>query len=249
MPDPFRIGILGGMGPEAGVLLQSLIIAATPARADQDHLEVITFTNPHVPDRTASLQQDGGESYLRAVVDSLLVLERAGVSVLVMACNTAYARLPEIQRHVKTPMVNIVELAKQEIAAAEGRAGILATDGTVRNGLFALAGAPDKIITPGDARQREVMAAIYAIKGGEKAAVAASRLDGAIADLRGAGCGRIILGCTELSLCHDDLTTRHGAIFIDPMQLAAMELVRLARGSGVPDDGAPAAIATEAVQH
>ncbi len=62
----FRIGIVGGMGPMAGVLLQKLIIEATPAEQDQDHLEVICFTNPHVPDRTRSLQEDDGKVTLRS---------------------------------------------------------------------------------------------------------------------------------------------------------------------------------------
>ena len=52
MKKHFRIGILGGMGPEAGILLQSLILRETPAEKDQDHIEAVTYTNPHVPDRT-----------------------------------------------------------------------------------------------------------------------------------------------------------------------------------------------------
>ena len=58
---PFRIGIVGGMGPMAGVYLQELIIEATPASRDQDHLEVVCFTNPHVPERMRSLAEDGGQ--------------------------------------------------------------------------------------------------------------------------------------------------------------------------------------------
>ena len=36
--EPRRIGIIGGMGPEATVLLMSRIIPATPATDDADHV-------------------------------------------------------------------------------------------------------------------------------------------------------------------------------------------------------------------
>ena len=142
MNKPYRIGILGGMGPEAGILLQTLIIQETPAKKDQDHLEVFVYTNPHVPDRTQSLKEDGGDSYLKAVIDSLKLLEKGNVDILAIACNTAHARLPEIQKSIQTPILNMVELARQEILATQGSVGILATDGTVSSGLFSIPSEP-----------------------------------------------------------------------------------------------------------
>jgi aspartate racemase len=230
MREHFRIGVLGGMGPEAGVLLQSLIIRATPAKRDQDHLEVIAYTNPHVPDRTESLAEDGGDSYLGAVVDSLRLLERAGVDVLVMACNTAHARLPEIQASVETPLLDIVDLAKREIAAASGRVGVLATHGTVKSGLFSLPKHPDKTHSLREDQQGEVMAVIHAIKRGVRDETIITRLGKVITDMRKARCERFVLGCTELSLFHDELAGRLGKIFIDPLRLAAKELVGMGRG-------------------
>ncbi|HSK08278.1 MAG TPA: hypothetical protein VK911_01780 [Vicinamibacterales bacterium] len=49
---PFRIGIVGG--PMAGVYLQQLIIEATAAAGDQDHVRVVCFPNPHGPERMQS---------------------------------------------------------------------------------------------------------------------------------------------------------------------------------------------------
>jgi aspartate racemase len=230
MREHFRIGLLGGMGPEAGVLLQSLIIRATPAERDQDHLEVIAYTNPHVPDRTESLAVDGGESYLRAVIDSLRLLDGVGVDVLVMACNTAHARLPEIQASVETPLLDIVDLAKREIMACDGSVGILSTLGTVRSGLFSIPDQPDKTRPPSEAHQSEVMDVIHAIKGGVKDGALIDRLERVISDMRGDSCERFVLGCTELSILHDGLTERLGEIFIDPLRLAAGALVGMARG-------------------
>lgn len=229
MSKHFRIGILGGMGPEAGVLLQQLIIRQTPAQKDQDHIEVITYTNPHVPDRTASLKMDGGESYQKAVKESLQLLETTGVDILVMACITAHARFPEIQKSIKTPLLNIVELAKQEIMATDGRVGILATDGTVNSGLFMITGQPAKTIAPGRELQLVVMAVIHDIKKSMKDKSITDRLEKVVMHLRQEGCERLLLGCTELSIYHDELRERLGNILIDPLRLAAYTLVQLAR--------------------
>jgi len=229
MVKKFRIGILGGMGPEAGVLLQELILRHTPAEKDQDHLEVVTYTNPHVPDRTQSLAEDGGDSYLKAVIESLRLLEKADVDILVMACNTAHARIEEIQSSIKTPMVNIVELARKEILATGGLVGILATDGTVNSGLFTIPGELEKTRTPEKELQREVMTAIREIKKGVKDGTVLDRLGRVVAGMQRAGCEGLVLGCTELSLYHDELCERFGGIFIDPMRLAAKKLVEMAK--------------------
>ncbi len=50
------VGIFGGMGPEATVDLYAKIIRETPAEKDQDHIPTLIFSNPHVPDRTRSIE-------------------------------------------------------------------------------------------------------------------------------------------------------------------------------------------------
>lgn len=216
------------MGPEAGVLLQQLIIRETPARTDQEHIEVVAYTNPHVPDRTESLKNDGGASYLAAVIDSLKLLESVGVDVLVIACNTAHARFAEIQASVTTPMLNIVELAKREILAKDDVVGILATDGTIASGLFAVPERSSAIITPPPEVQAWVMQIIRDIKAGAPEGDVTERLGQIVTAMRDAGCSRLMLGCTELSIYREPLVERFGDIFIDPMVLAARRIVELA---------------------
>ena len=53
MPGRKTLGIIGGMGPMATACLLQLIIEMTEARTDQEHLDVIVFNRPAVPDRTA----------------------------------------------------------------------------------------------------------------------------------------------------------------------------------------------------
>ena len=47
------VGILGGMGPEATILLQQKLIAAVPASDDADHVPLLIDMNPQVPSRIA----------------------------------------------------------------------------------------------------------------------------------------------------------------------------------------------------
>lgn len=231
------------MGPEAGVLLQQLIIRETPARTDQEHIEVIAYTNPHVPDRTESLKNDGGASYLAAVIDSLRLLESVGVDVLVIACNTAHARFAEIQASVSTPMIHIVELAKKEIQAKGDVVGILATDGTIASVLFAIRERSSTIITPPPEIQARVMQVIRDIKAGVPAGDIVTRLETIVTEMRDSGSNRVVLGCTELSIYRDALVERFGDVFIDPMVLAARRIVDMAgaripiRASRIPDSG------------
>ena len=56
-----RVGILGGMGPQATVLLMQKIIAATPATDDADHIPLIVDQNPQVPSRIRRLIEGTGE--------------------------------------------------------------------------------------------------------------------------------------------------------------------------------------------
>ncbi len=236
---PFRIGIAGGMGPLAGVYLQQLLIEATPAAKDQDHFQVICFTNPHVPERMRSLAEDGGRRYADAVRATALRLAAAGATHIVIPCNTAHARLAEIQRGVGVPIVDMVGLAVRELLQRHGgghRVGLLVTVGTRNERVYERA-VPDAPITwmlPDDDDQRRVSEAILAIKVNEGRRAAGSLLDVARA-LAGRGADIIMVGCTELSMCLDALEPA-GLPLVDPLRLVARHLVDigLARRRG-PD--------------
>ncbi len=228
---PFRIGILGGMGPLAGVHLQRLIIEATPATKDQDHLQVVCFTNPQIPDRTASLLgDDRGTLCVAAIQESLGVLARAGVDVAVIPCNTVHARFEEIQRATPVPIVDMVALAAEELyrrVPAGTAVGLLTTDGARAARLYEIAaGNAVRWVYPDDTEQRAVMDVIYGIKAGklEEGKSALARL----ADvLRKRGAEMLVLGCTELSLCADALESV-GYRVIDPLRIVATHVVALA---------------------
>jgi aspartate racemase len=228
--QPFRIGIAGGMGPLAGVYLQQLIIEATPARKDQDHFQVVCFTNPHVPERMRSLAEDGGRRYADAVRASVRLLAGAGVSHVVIPCNTAHARLPDIQRGVDVPIVNMVRLAIEELLrqhTGAHRVGLLATIGTRHERVYenAVPGAPLEWLLPDDDDQRKVSEAILAVKINEGPRVAGDLL-AVCRRLVARGADIIMVGCTELSMCLGAMEPA-GVPLVDPLRVVARHLVEI----------------------
>ena len=231
MKPKFRIGIIGGMGPLAGVELHRLIIEATDAAVDQDHLEVFLYTNPHIPDRTLSLQDDNGTSYVDEVVRSIHRLELVNVDILVMACMTAHARFDDIQQQIKTPLLNAINLTQRALRnqSKGNRVLLLATNGSLESRVYIQGGDDIGWIIPEGQTQHGVMDVIYGVKARGKDAALVARLRKII---QAFDCDTVVLGCTELGLFFDDLT-QHGYQVVDPLRLVAKELVDLSTVWGV----------------
>lgn len=231
---PFRLGILGGMGPLAGVHLQRLIIEATPAHVDQDHIQVVCFTNPKIPDRTASLEGDDGRHYMQAVCQSVSVLEAAQVDVVAIPCNTAHARLPLLQRECpRVKFLNMVSLTTQAIVqtthSSHARVLLLATNGTLAEKVYS-AGAHASIswVYPEPLLQQKVMDLIYAIKARGVTSMVETQFIELLKLSSAHKPDYIVLGCTELSLL-SHVRPRTMTPFIDPLHIMAKYIVDLAQ--------------------
>lgn len=102
------IGILGGMGPLATIRLFENIVLNTPAKKDQDHFRIIIDNNTKIPDRTEFIM-GRGESPLPKLIESAQFLENSGVSCILIPCNTSHYFIDELQKHVKIPILNMIE--------------------------------------------------------------------------------------------------------------------------------------------
>ena len=134
-----RVGILGGMGPEATVLLMQKIIAATPARDDADHIPLIVDQNPQVPSRIRHLIEGGGEDPGPVLAAMALRLQLAGAEALAMPCNTAHHYAPQIRAAANLPFIDMVQLSVGRAAHLAGkgaRLGVLASPAVRQTGLF-----------------------------------------------------------------------------------------------------------------
>jgi aspartate racemase len=198
------IGILGGMGPEATLDLYRDIINLTPAKRDQDHIQVLIYSNPKIPDRTKGIEGTG-DSPVPSLIESARILEKGGAGIIAMPCNAAHHFLTEIQRGISIPILDMIEEACQRLRVqfpGSKSAGLIASDGTVVSGIYAKALAKRRmdVLVPGEADQQRVQAAIDQVKLGIHDRATRETFQSVGLRLAEAGAEPIILGCTEVPL-------------------------------------------------
>lgn len=228
------IGILGGMGPAATADFYAKLVSMTPGRSDQDHLTTVIWSDPTIPDRTEALLGNGPDP-TPWLLNGGRVLREAGATVIAIPCNTAHAFVPRIADHVGLPIIHMIgEVARHltTLRPAVRTAGLLATTGTVRAGLYQewLDRYGIRLVLPDEADQHgAVMAAIRAVKAGTRDAATAS-LTRAARRLTERGAQAIIAGCTEIPLGLPAGADTIDVPLIDPAVILARTLVRRARG-------------------
>lgn len=213
------IGVLGGMGPAATALFFERIIALTPARTDQDHIPVVIYNNPKIPDRTASLVGDGPSSFPE-LIRSVHLLERAGVDFVCMPCNTAHAYYRELQSETRVPIMNLIEIVADRVSAhgTIKKVGLLATPGTLRSNLYQDALGPRgiEVLMPEAWEVNDLLAVIKRLKDNTTDGDPAGRF---AEHLQDRGAQGLILGCTELSLVRTQFPS--GVPIFDAIEILA----------------------------
>ena len=224
------IGILGGMGPEATIDLFQKIVAATPARIDQEHLRIIIDNNPRIPDRTAALLY-GGEDPTPLLQATARNLEQAGADFLIMPCNSAHLFYERIVEAVRIPVLHIADEAVAESLRRYPEidtVGILAATGTARLGLYhkRFEAKGIRALSPSDADQEAVHGAIFSVKAGDKGPAVRERIRGVAERMAGQGAQLLLTACTELPLILQDGDV--GVPVLDPTLALAHAAVRFA---------------------
>lgn len=217
------------MGPAATVDFYSKLIAATPAATDQEHLRVMIWADPSVPDRTLAITGEG-EDPTDQLAAGVQKLKDAGADFYVVTCNGAHAFLPQVREQVDLEYLSIVETTTEHIAALPyaTQAGLLATDATLTAGLYqdSLAAAGIDPVLPETRGQQAVMEAIYGVKAGTLTLEQERALIDVVEDLAERGADVIVAACTEipLALSADDSVRP----LIDPSMLLANKVVQKA---------------------
>ena len=116
-----RVGILGGMGPEATILMQQRLLQAIPAQDDSDHIPLLIDMNPQAPSRIAHLIEGTGGDPAPVLAQMARRLETGGAEALAMPCNTAHSYAASITSAVEIPLLNMVTLSAERGRARQGR--------------------------------------------------------------------------------------------------------------------------------
>ena len=215
------LGVIGGLGPIATAYFMELVIRMTDAAVDQEHLPMLIYNCPDIPDRTGYLLGKCADSPLPRMIDLGQRLQREGAACIAIPCVTAHCFHEELVASIEVPIIHAVkETALHLKENGISRVGIMATDGTISTGIFARELEREGLapIVPSSQRQRDVMHLIYDnIKANLPPEM--DRFNAVRDELRAQGAEAIILGCTELSLIKRDHSI--GAGFIDAMEVLA----------------------------
>ncbi|WP_459129443.1 cysteate racemase [Guggenheimella bovis] len=222
------VGILGGMGPEAGAQLFLKITKKTPIETEQDHFHILLDSNPQVPDRTRAILFHE-TSPVDTIAEMANRLYEAGARVGVIPCMTSHYFLEEVEK--RTPLTFIhayKELNRylKEHYPTIKKVGVMCTDGSRQAGLFEKF-LEAEVLYPEPDKQRIVMDGIYGpegVKQGFTTGKPVDQFEYVAAGLIERGAEVIVAGCTEIGFVMKGKVL--GIDIVDSLDVLAEAVVR-----------------------
>ncbi len=227
----YVIGVIGGMGSYATADFFKRLIDSFPAEKEWERPRILIDNRCTMPSRVrAILYQEGVEELVDSLCESVSQMMEAGVSRIVLVCNTSHyflkdiiARLPQS----KDLFVNIIEECADNCDAKQ-RIELIASEGTIDSGIYRniMQEHGIDLIEPDDQKYPLIRSFIEAVKQNDMNDAILndfkSYLEQSVAD-------QVILGCTELPILYAECLRRGYAIdktVIDPLQCAIDVLVK-----------------------
>ena len=238
------IGILGGMGTQAGLDFCNKLAVLNRGKIDQDYPLFLLYNKSNIPGRPEALgiqtsrltnrfTNSKNKKKYKLVLDSLLkgcrLLEKDKCKFIVIPCNTAHYWYDDLKKKIKLPIINMpkeVYIHAKKTCKKNSPIGLLATEGTIMTGVYnKFFDKNYKLIHPNKLIQKNsVNQAIKLVKMGNVKA-AAKRIKPAINFLIKNKCKKIILGCTELPIAIFAFKSfdkiKKSKIFLDPNLILA----------------------------
>ena len=238
------IGILGGMGTQAGLDFCNKLAVLNRGKIDQEYPLFLLYNKSNIPGRpesigsqTKNLSNKSTNKTSRAkynkVLKSLLkgckLLEKNKCKFIVIPCNTAHYWFDDLQNKINIPIINmpkeVFKFTKKK-CKKNSKVGLLATEGTLKTGVYKNFFEKNyELIEPSSKLQKlSVNKAIKFVKMGNVKA-AAKAIKPAINSLIKMKCKKIILGCTELPIAifafKSFKNIKSSKIFLDPNLILA----------------------------
>ena len=224
------IGIIGGMGPEATVLLMQKLLVPAHATDDADHIPLIVHQNPAVPSRIRRLIDGSGADPAPVLTQMAQDLAAAGAQALAMPCNTAHAYAAQIAAATPLPFLDMRTATFDHlrgILPPGKRIGMLASPAVrmarVFDAPFAASGL-QPVYLPDDA---DLLALIRQVKAGDTGSEAQSEMTRIAQRLAGHS-DHLLIACTELSLLTSVIS---GMAWTDTLDCLTDSIVRFAKSA------------------
>ena len=226
----YTIGVIGGMGSYATADFFKRLIDSFPAEKELDRPRILIDNRCTMPSRVrAILYQEGVEELVDSLCDSVSHMIDAGVSRIVLVCNTSHYFLKDITERLpqsRDLFINIIEECANAFRQGE-KAELIASEGTIDSGIYrsVMKEHGVDLIEPDDSKYALIRSFIEAVK--------QNAIDGKIMDrfteyIESSEADRIILGCTELPILYQECL-KHGFHtdkgIVDPLQCAIDILV------------------------
>jgi len=221
------IGILGGMGTQAGLDFCNKLAVINRGKVDQKYPLFILYNKSNIPKRPENLKKYS--NVLKSLIKGCLLLQKNKCKFIVMPCNTAHYWYNDLQKKIKIPIISMpkeVYLHTKKSCKKNSKIGILCTEATLKTRVYNKYFDKNyKLVSPLRSLQKKhVNKAIKYVKMG-KVKEAEKVLRPAINYLIKIKCKKIILGCTELPIAifayKSFKKVKESKIFIDPNLLLA----------------------------
>jgi len=220
------VGILGGMGPEATILLMQKCLDATEAKDDADHIPLIVHQNPQVPSRIAALIEGTGNDPAPVLKSMARDLKRAGAQALAMPCNTAHHYASAVAGE-GIPFLHMIDLTADKLKTLGAhRIGMLASPATRLAGVFDTAFAYNELEPIWHNDEDAVLDLIKAVKSGVSLSELRTTTTFLAEGLLEQSCDHILVACTELSLMTNDLPD--GVPWVDSLDCLTAAIIEFA---------------------
>lgn len=198
-----KIGVLGGIGPEAtGEFYNKLITKLQEKgliKSNKDFPQIIVNSIPAPELVYNTIAKSDLEPYLKGLKE----LDAMNVDFIVMVCNTIYLFYERMQKEIKTQIIDLREEVKNVLKERNGRCVLtLGTPSIVKKGLYKFKGI--KSFKPNNEELKEITKAIFKFNMGEDKEKQIHKVRMICKKYINQGAKTIILGCTELSLMLDN---------------------------------------------
>ena len=221
------IGILGGMGTQAGLDFCNKLAVLNRGKIDQKYPLFILYNKSNVPKRPENLKKY--QNVLKSLIKGCLLLQKNKCKFIVIPCNTAHYWYDDLKKKIKIPILSMPEQAylhTKKNCKPESKIGLLSTEATIKTKVYSkYFNNKFYIVNPSKFVQKKyVNRAIKLVKQG-KVKEASKAIQPAITYFKRIKCNKIILGCTELPVAVFAFKSykfaKESKIFIDPNLILA----------------------------